>query len=142
MRTSLLVVPVVAFAACLHAITPVSYAPQPLRVHDARGEIKSIILGNTVQGCVTEPEFTDASLLVVKAVCSYGVGNQVVHLDRVKNIVLEQDGEWYRCRVTHSSGDDFWWSSKSLEDMQHMADAFAALTSVAPAKGAPAASSM
>lgn len=124
-------------AACAAPIQSISYSPQPLRSEDPRGELKRLILANTVQGCVTEPEFT-GQMFVVKAVCTRGVGNQVLRFDRVKSVVLEQSDEWFRCRVSHTSGEDFWWSSKSLEDMQQMADAVSALTSAPAAKPAPA----
>lgn len=129
-------VAVVALAGCA-SITPIAYTAQPERISDPAEEVKNLILANTVAGCVTSPEIKQ-TMLVVKAVCSTGVGNQIIRFDRVKSVALEQSGEWYRVMVKHGEGvADFWWSSKSLEDMQRMADAITALAKLpaaAPAK--------
>ena len=128
-----------ALAGCasLGSITPIAYTVQPERISNPGEEVKNLILANTVEGCVTTPELKE-TMLVVKALCTNGVGNQVIRFDHVKSVVLEQSGEWYRVKVVHGEGiADFWWSSKSLDDMQHMADAISALAklpSVKPAK--------
>lgn len=109
------------------SIKPIAYTAQPQRIANPGEEVKNLILANTVQGCVTTPELKE-SMLVVKALCSNGVGNQVIRFDRVKSVTLDQSGEWYRVMVKHGEGiADFWWSSKSLEDMQRMADSISAL---------------
>jgi|CXWL01.1.fsa_nt_gi hypothetical protein len=118
---------VLALAACA-SIKPLPYSASPGRISDPHAEVKSIILANTTSGCLAEPSF-DKSMLVVKFVCSGGVGNSTARLDQVKKIVLEQYEEWYRVRVVHSKGaEDFSWTSKSLEDMQRLADALTALS--------------
>lgn len=122
-------------------ITDVAYQPQPSRITDPRAEVKAIILANTVQGCVADPDVGE-KMLVVKFVCSNGkggVGNSVVRFDNVGSITLQQSGEWYRVLVRHKNGaDDFSWGSKNLDDMQRMADAFTALKAAndAPADAA------
>jgi len=135
-KTTLTTLCLLALAGCA-SITPIAYTAQPERISNPGEEVKNLILANTVQGCVTTPEIKE-TMLVVKAVCTNGVGNQVIRFDRVKSVVLEQSGEWYRVKVVHGDGvADFWWSSKSLEDMQRMADAITALAklpSVKPVK--------
>lgn len=117
---------------CGSPIVPVPYTPHPDHVADARAEVKRIVLGNTTEGCISEPEW-GGNMLVVKFACTRAVGNAVLKVDRVKTLVLEQSGEWYRVRVTHSdTTPDFAWSSKSLEDMQHLADAVAKLSGRGP----------
>jgi hypothetical protein len=130
MSKTLLLCIALALAACA-GVTPVAYTPQPQRISDPAGEVKKLILANTVDGCVSEPDFND-NLLVVKFVCAAsgrgGVGNAVARLDQIQTISLEQSGEWYRVLVHHRGGaQDFSWTSKSLDDMQRMVDAFTAL---------------
>ncbi len=124
-------------SACA-SVTPIAYAPQPARIADPAAEAKALILANTVQGCIAEPE-ASATMFVVKFVCSGesgGVGNSVVRFKDVQSITLDQQGEWYRVLVKHGGGaNDFFWTSKSLDDMQRLADALTALS----AAGAPAA---
>jgi hypothetical protein len=136
LKTSLTMLAAVLLAGCA-SIKPIAYTAQPERIGNPGEEVKNLILANTVQGCVTTPEMKE-TMLVVKALCSNGVGNQVIRFDRVKSVALEQSGEWYRVMVKHGEGiADFWWSSKSLEDMQRMADAITALAKLpaaAPAK--------
>ena len=122
-RLALLVVTSVGCAG----ITPVSYAPQPGRILDPENEATTIIKANVVGGCIAEPSF-EMPLLIVKFVCSSGLGNTVAKLDRVEKIYLQQSGEWYRVVVHHvGGGEDFTWSSKSLDDMQRLADALTAI---------------
>lgn len=112
--------------ACGAAIRPIQYAPKPQRVAQPAQQIASIILANTVQGCVSEPEVSP-TMLVVKYVCSRGVGNSVIRFAQIRSIELSQSGEWYRVLVKHEGGaDDFSWTSKSLDDMKHLADAISA----------------
>lgn len=136
LKTSLATLCLLGLVGCA-SIKPLAYTARPERIANPGEEVKNLILANTVQGCVTTPELKD-TMLVVKALCSNGVGNQVIRLDRVKSVTLEQYGEWYRVMVKHGEGvADFWWSSKSLEDMQRMADAITALAglpSAAPVK--------
>jgi hypothetical protein len=133
LRSSVLCLLVLSGCATGAAITTVPYTLQPARSANPAQEVKELILANTVQGCVTEPVVTD-KMMTVKFVCSSGVGNGVIRFDRVAKIELEQSGEWYRVMVRHTAGtEDFSWSSKSLEDMQRMADAIAALSTPSPA---------
>jgi hypothetical protein len=135
LKTTLISLLLLGLVGCA-SIKSIAYTAQPQRISNPGEEVKNLILANTVQGCVTEPELK-SNMLVVKALCSNGVGNQVIRFDRVKSIALEQSGEWYRVMVKHGEGiADFWWSSKSLEDMQRMADAITALSKSpeAPAK--------
>lgn len=128
--------PLLLLSGCA-SIIPVPYTVQPSRITNPAQEVKQLILANTVQGCVTEPEVSP-TMLTVKFVCSRGVGNAVVRFDRVANIKIEQSGEWYRVMVTHKPGtDDFDWTSRSLEDIQRLADAISALASPADAAPAP-----
>ena len=125
----------ILLAAGCAAVTPVSYSPQPERVADPAAEAKALILANTVQGCVTEPDVTE-TMLTVKFVCSNGVGNAVARFDRVERIVLEESGGWFRVSVLHRGGvEPFRWTSKSLEDITRLADA---LTALSKRFGAPA----
>ncbi len=117
-------------AACA-SIQPVAYTPNPQRIANPRDEIATLIKANVTSGCIAEPTF-EGKLLQVKFVCQNGIGNTVSRLDRIASVKLEQYQEWYRCTVHHTQGDDFTWTSKSLEDMQRLADAFSALS------GAPA----
>lgn len=114
------------FAACA-SIQPVAYAPNPQRITNPRDEISTLIKANVSSGCIAEPTF-EGKLLQVRFVCQNAIGNTVSRLDRIASVKLEQYQEWYRCVVHHSQGDDFTWTSKSLEDMQRLADAFTALS--------------
>ena len=118
--------------ACAPAVQTVAYTAQPTRIDHPQEELKSLILANTVSGCVTEPTFAGATF-VVKYVCTGGLhggvaSSSILRLDRVRTIDLQQQGDWYRVRVQHSPGiDDFVWDSKSLEDAQRIDDAITAL---------------
>ena len=139
-RTILAVLAAAVLAACA-TITPIAYSPNPARIANPAEEARSIILANVVQGCIAEPEFTSPTMLVVKFVCSTnggGVGNSVVRLDQVQGITLEESGGWYRVLVKHTGGaEDFAWTSRSLQDMERLADALTALS----AGGAPTSTS-
>jgi hypothetical protein len=115
-------------AAC-GSIVPVPYTPQPSRIKDPMAETTTIIESNTTQGCIAQPELTRA-MLVVKFACSRaGVGNAVVRFDRVSSIEIQRYNEWYRVLVHQTGGaEDFAWTSKSLNDMQRLADALTALS--------------
>ncbi len=128
-----------SFVGCA-TIQPIAYTPAPARISDPVAEVKSILLANTVGGCIAQPSF-QAKMLVVQFACTgQGVGNAVARLDHVKEIVLEQSGDWYRVKLIHSNGaDDFDWTSKSLDDMQRLADALTALSQGASKPAAPAA---
>ena len=105
-----------------------AYTPQPTRISNPRDEVKRLIIANTVGSCVSTPSF-DKDMLVVKFVCGGQVGNGVARLDKVKSIELQQYAEWYRVLVHHEAGiTDFSWTSKSLDDMQRLADALTALS--------------
>ena len=135
MRTLLCVVTVGLLAACA-SIQRIDYSPNPSRVEDPRQEIATLIKANVTSGCIAEPHF-EQMLLQVKYVCPGGFGNTVSRLDKITSVHLEQYKEWYRVVVRHSAGEDFHWTSKTLEDMQRMADAFTALqqpTAPAPEK--------
>jgi hypothetical protein len=126
MKRPMLVCLLSSLVACA-TITPVAYQPQPERIADPATEVRSLILANTTQGCVTEPDLTPA-MLTVKFVCSNGVGNSVVRFDRVDSIVIEESGGWYRVQVRHTPGTEpFQWTSKNLDDMTRLADAITAL---------------
>jgi len=115
-------------AAGCAPIVPIPYTPQPSRVTNPSAEVKSLIEANTTGGCVAEPEVT-AKILTVKYICRGAIGNMVVRLDHVESITLQQSGEWYRVLVHHNNGaEDFAWTSKQLEDIQHLADALTALS--------------
>ena len=91
-------------------------------------EAESLIKSNVVSNCIAEPSF-EKPLLIVRYVCAGAIGNSVAKMDRVDKIYLQQSNEWYRVVVHHKDGsDDFTWSSKSLDDMQHLADALSALS--------------
>lgn len=112
------------------AATPIAvpYSPQPWRVSDPATEAKALIESNTTPGCVSHPEVDDR-MLTVKYVCRYSVGNAVLRFDRVQTIELQRAAEWYRVLVRQSGGaEDFVWSSRSLPDMQRLADSLAALS--------------
>ncbi|MHB8875148.1 MAG: hypothetical protein ACYC8T_15790 [Myxococcaceae bacterium] len=127
-RTLFALVASTALLAGCATITPVPYAAQPGRVADPANEAATLIKANVVGGCIAEPSY-EKPLLIVKFVCSNGLGNTVAKLDRVEKIYLEQSGEWYRVVVRHiGAGEDFTWSSKSLDDMQRLADALTALS--------------
>jgi hypothetical protein len=116
-----------SLGACA-SITPVPYTLAPERSHDPVAEATTLIKSNVVGQCIAEPSF-EKPMLIVKFVCSEGVGNSIAKMDRVANIHLEQSGEWYRVVVHHKdTTEDFTWSSKSLEDMQRLADALDALS--------------
>jgi hypothetical protein len=135
MRQSIIAVLAAVLLTACATVTPIAYSPNPGRIANPQEEVRSIILANVVQGCIAEPEFTSATMLSVKFVCSGGVGNSVARLDRVQGITLEESGGWYRVLVKHSAGAaDFAWTSRSLQDMERLADAFTALS----AGGSPA----
>ena len=130
LRAGIWVLVMAGVAGCA-SITPIAYEPQPARIANPKGELNTLILANTVQGCVSEVEFSER-LMVVKFVCasgrSGGVGNGVVRLDSVERVSLAQSGEWYRVLVHHRGAEDFAWTSKNLTDMQRMVDAITALS--------------
>ncbi len=114
------------------SVEPIPYTPDTSAVKDPQAEIRALILANTTAGCVTEPEFT-ANILNIKHACTnHGVGNSTVRFDRIKEIKLAKSGEWYRCTVVHTEGIDEWfWTSKSKQDMEQLANAIAALAGAA-----------
>ncbi len=115
-------------AACVPPVQTIAYSPQPARITNPPEELKALILANTVQGCLTEPTYSQA-MLVVKFMCTGTPGNTVLRFDRIAKIELQQQGPWFRVRVTHRSGvDDFVWDSKSLDDAQRINDAIVALS--------------
>ena len=136
MRTLLAVSAALSLVACA-TIQPLPYTPNPARIADPKNEVLTLIKANVRPGCIAEPAF-EQTLLLVKFVCSDGIGNSTARLDKVESISMQQYEEWYRVVVHHAagSGDDFAWTSKSLDDMQRLADAFTALTQAGPAKPA------
>jgi hypothetical protein len=112
-------------------IVPVPYEPQPGRIAKPRDEIKTIILANTTQGCMSEVEFSER-IVAVKFACAAGnyggIGNTVLRPEEIDHIELQQRGEWYRVLVHHKGAPEFAWTSKSLTDMQRLADAITALS--------------
>ena len=134
MRASIACLVLIALAsACVPPVQALRYSPQPGRITQPEQELKTLILANTVQGCVTEPSVSGA-MLVVKFVCTQAVGNAVVRFDQFESIELQQQGPWFRVRVHHGKGpEDFVWDSKSLDDAQRMADAIVALVNRASA---------
>jgi hypothetical protein len=108
--------------------SPVAYRLQPVAAdQDPVEQLKGLVRANAPLGCVSDVQ-TSGPLFTVQTVCSQGAGTSVARLDKIKDIVVEQAGSMYRCRVTHTSGaPDFWWGAYNLDDIQHMADAFAAL---------------
>jgi hypothetical protein len=131
LRQGLLLATLALGAAACAPIVPVPYEPQPGRIAKPKEEIKTIILANTVQGCMSEVEASER-IIAVKYACaagSYGgIGNSVIRLEEIDNIELQQRGEWYRVLVHHKGAPEFAWTSKSLTDMQRMADAITALS--------------
>ena len=77
--------------ACAAAIHPVPYHAQPERISDPAAEVKALILANTVQGCVSEPELS-CEMLTVTFVCSSGVGNSVIRFPRLQSGALDESG--------------------------------------------------
>jgi len=128
----------VALLTACASIQSVPYSPQPSRIKDPVAETRTIILSNTVDGCIAEPEFSDA-MLGVKFACSHrGLGNSVMRFDRVESIELQQYKEWYRVLVHQRGGaSDFSWTSKSKGDMERLADALTALSKPTAANHAP-----
>lgn len=125
-----------AGAACVPRIHTIAYTPQPQRIAHPEQTLATLILANTVAGCVTNPVYSDA-IFIVKFVCTGGAGNTVLRLDQIASIELLESAPWYRVRVRHNRGaEDFVWNSKSLDDAQHIADAIQALAS--PVQPAPA----
>jgi len=128
----------VVWTACRPMLHPVAYTPQPERIEHPDKTLAALILANTVQGCVTNPGYTDG-IFIVRFVCTSAAGNIVLRPDQIATIELLESAPWYRVRVHHSRGaEDFVCDSKSLDDAQHIADAIAALAS--SAKQAPASS--
>jgi len=130
---------VVVGAACGPSLHTVAYTPQPERIENPAKALAILILANTVQGCVTDPVYSNA-IFIVKFVCMGGAGNTVLRPDQIASIELLESAPWYRVRVRHSRGaEDFIWDSKSLDDAQHIADAIQALAvSAQPAPEQPA----
>ncbi len=130
-----LIRPIVAvvLTACATAPPPNAHPPAEKLAYVAQKvgrpaeELEALILANTVQGCVVEPELR-GSVFVVQFYCDRrGSGNHVLRLERVVGIALERDGRWYRVRVQHQEGDDFWWDSRRLRDAQRIFDSLEAL---------------
>ena len=108
--------------------TSIAYSPQGSNVENAAEELRALILADTAVGCVTELQAM-SGMFLVKAVCSYGVGNQVLRYGQGVSISMSKSSGWYEMRVKHSdNAKDFFWSSKSLKDAQHMADCVSALS--------------
>ncbi len=124
-----LVVAILLFVAGCGSIQSVPYSPQPSRIKNPAAETRTIILSNTIEGCIAEPELSEAMLVVKFACTQRGVGNSVLRFDRVQSIELQQYNEWYRVLVHQSGGAaDFTWTSKSKSDMVRLADALTALS--------------
>jgi len=124
---------VMAWTACAPAVHTIAYVPQPQRIENPDKTLATLIVANTVQGCVVSPAFNEG-IFVVQFVCTTGAGNYVIRPSQIASIELQQQGPWYRVRVRHSGGAvDFVWDSKSLTDAQHIADAIAGLAAPAPA---------
>jgi hypothetical protein len=127
LRLIALVFVAVIFAGCVH-LEPLPYAPQPERVSDPIGETKSIITANPWRGCIAVPDVADSSL-VVRLLCTGGVANLIVRLDRIKEINLASAGEVFRVQVVHTDNThDFFWKTNSKESAQRLADAIMALS--------------
>jgi hypothetical protein len=124
----------VAAGACGGStIHPLAYTPQPERIEHPERTLATLIVANTVQGCVSEPSYAEP-IFVVKFICNDGGGNVVLRTDQIASIELLHSASWYRVRVRHSRGaEDFVWDSKSLDDAQHIADAIAGLARHTPA---------
>jgi hypothetical protein len=117
-----------SLVACGGGITQVPYTLQPQSVADPVNQAGTLIVANVTPGCIARPQFNE-TLLVVNYVCSGVAGNSVMRFDKVVSITIEKSGEWYRVLVRHRDGAaDFTWSSKSLEDIEHLADALSALS--------------
>ncbi len=113
--------------ACGSRIHKVAYTPQPERIEDPAKMLATLILANTTPGCVTNPTYSDA-LFIVKFVCNRGTGNIVLRPSLVESIEVQESAPWFRILVHHRNQiDDFTWSSKNLDDVQHMADSVHAL---------------
>jgi hypothetical protein len=126
-----MLIPVLAviMSSCIGvpAVHTLAYAPQPLRISDPPAELRSLILGNTVQSCVTQPEFAGPQL-VVSFVCNSGAGNTVLRFDRIQGVELQQQGPWYRVRVHHSAAEDFVWDFLNRQDAERALDAIVAIS--------------
>lgn len=123
---------VVAWTACAPAVHTLVYAPQPQRIEHPDRTLATLIVANTVQGCVTMPSYNEG-IFVVRFVCNNGGGNMVLRPSKIASIELLQQGPWYRVRVHHMDRtEDFVWDSKILDDAQHIADAIAGLATPVP----------
>ena len=134
MKRALATVLVTLLTSACASIQPIPYSPQPSRIKDPVAETRTLILSNTVEGCIAEPDFSDAMLVVKFACTRQGVGNAVLRYDRVEGIELQQYKEWFRVLVHQRGAEDFAWTSKSKSDMERLADALTALTKPADAK--------
>lgn len=131
-RLSFSILAVLSLVIGCATVTPIPYAPNPTRIANPAEEARAIIMANTVQGCIAEPELATPTMLVVKFACTSGgggVGNLVARLDQVQEISLQESGGWYRVLVKHTGGiEDFSWTSRSQADMERLADALTALS--------------
>ena len=134
------------FSACAASITNIHYTPQPSRIANPAADVKLLIQANTVANCTTTPE-VQSLLIVVQSTCTgqedsveivenrpyVTTGSAVVRLDHVESIKLQKSGVWFGMFVHHNNGaNDFVWTSKSLEDMERLADAITALAKPPP----------
>lgn len=105
----------------------VSYAPRPADVTQPEIVLKSLIQKNTVQGWVSKAA-RYPGMLVVKTSSHLANGTQQIQFNDVDSIKVQRADGWYRVHVHHRErATDFVWTSTSLEDVQQMADAIAAL---------------
>jgi hypothetical protein len=126
-----------AFMAACGSIQTIPYSPQPSRIKNPVAETKTLIVSNTLEGCIAQPELDETMLVVTFACTRRGVGNSVLRFDRVAGIELQRSNDWYRVLVHQNGAPDFTWSSKSKSDMQRLADALTALSKPRDARSAP-----
>jgi len=116
-----------AASACGAAIHPIAYQPKTMPPARAARTARALITANTVQGCLSEVDLHD-NMLIVRYACSHAIGNGLVRLDRIASIELAESGGWYRVLVKHRDRtEDFFWTSKNVDDIRTLADAVASL---------------
>ncbi|MFI5300854.1 MAG: hypothetical protein ACHREM_22460 [Polyangiales bacterium] len=128
----------VAFALVVSACgTTLAYVPQPERITNPAEELKTLIVAADRNGCNSMPSIVERDLTIMfdcpardPKLMKSAMKPLALNFDQISAIDLRQSGEWYTVYVHNKSGqpkDDLSWSSKKLEDMQHMVDCLTAL---------------
>jgi len=123
-----------ALSLACRPVTPVAYEPQPSRAHDPKRELESLLVASPQDGCTAKVEFPDRVMIVRYECATYGTYallNRVVRFDDIERIALERRSDGYAIVVHQRGAEAFAWSTRTLNEVERLADAIAALAGAA-----------